>query len=105
MVELLLDEAQKALREKTQRHSQAGQTTRFATAIRRALDGVNEDISLEGAPPSMEAALAALGAGQAHLLTNIKDRGTRQQLKAHADNCRKHCLSNALGGPDPDNVN
>lgn len=57
---LILTKEQKAMRAYEARHSEAGQVASVERAVRRAIDGVNQDLAAEHGQPSYTAALGGL---------------------------------------------
>ena len=99
MNKLILSPEQKALQQQQMRISPAGQTDRFTVHVHRALDAVTEDVVLDGGQPNIEAALTALAAGQAYLLSQTPDRNSRRHLTAQADKMRDRLLASTMQAP------
>lgn len=70
---LILTKEQKAMRVYEARHSEAGQVATIERAVRRAVDGVSQDIAAEHGKPSYTAALGGLLNAVAEHLAMLPD--------------------------------
>jgi|GEM_PF-6771525 hypothetical protein len=79
---LILTQEQKAMRLAHHLHGEQGQANRYSTACSRALNAVSDDLTAEGARPSLPAVLSALANGLAHYLAMIDDQDARDRVMA-----------------------
>lgn len=80
MTDLILDPAAKALREKTARLSEEGQSAKFSARVARAIGDVVEDVSAEGGQVNISAIVTALVGGAAHYIAKLPAEGRQRQI-------------------------
>lgn len=79
---LILSPEQKALRLVHQLHSEEGQAQRFSAAIGRGINALNQDITVEGAKPSLQAVMNALANSMAFHLVMVDNPTLRMRVLA-----------------------